>query len=101
MAVCDAHVFPGFQSNQLLFSHPSAEVRVENMPEINSASTGSQTHIHQVMSLTHSPLSNPGGTDKQKNWLCLVIFVKITTAQCMCTGLEDERTRRELIVFYT
>ena len=49
MAVNDAHVFPGFltplltqisfQSYRLLFSHASAEVRGENTPERNFAST--------------------------------------------------------------
>ena len=58
MAVGDAHVFPGFltpvltqiafQCHRLLFSHASAEVRGENTPERNFASTGSRTHNHQV-----------------------------------------------------
>ena len=70
MAVGDAYVFPGFltpvltllfQSHQLLFSHASAEVRGENTPERKVASTGDQTHNHQVMSQTRSPLSHPGG----------------------------------------
>ena len=78
MAVGDAHVFPGFftpvliqisfQSHRLLFSHASAEVRGKNMLERNFASTGSQIHNHQVMSLTHSPLSHTGGAmTGQKN----------------------------------
>ena len=63
-------VFPGFltpvqtqvslQSHRLLFSHASAEVRGENTPERNFASTGSRTHNHQVMCLISSPLSHPG-----------------------------------------
>ena len=71
MAVGDAHVFPGFltpvltqisfQSHRLLFSHAPAEVRGENMPERNFASTGSRTHNHPVMSPTRSPLSHPFG----------------------------------------
>ena len=71
MAVGDAHVFPGFltpvltqlsfQSHRLLFSLASAEVRGENTPERNFASTGSRTHKHQVTSPTRSPLSHPGG----------------------------------------
>ena len=48
------------QSHQLLFSHASAEMRGENTPERKFASTGDQTHNHQVMSLTHSPLSHTG-----------------------------------------
>ena len=71
MAVGDAYVFPGFltpvltllffQSHRLLFSHASAEVRGENMPERKVASTWDRTHNHQVMSPTRSPLSHPGG----------------------------------------
>ena len=74
MAVGDAYVFPGFltpvltqlffpkpQSQRLLFSHASAEVRGENTPERKVASTRDRTHNHQVMSPTHSPLSQPGG----------------------------------------
>ena len=49
-----------FQSHRLLFSHASAEVRGENMPERKFASTGYQTHNHQVMSLTGTTLSHPG-----------------------------------------
>ena len=64
MVVSDAHVFPGFlapvltqlffQSHRLLFSHASAEVRGENTSEKKFASTGDQTHNHQVMSQTRS-----------------------------------------------
>ena len=71
MAVGDAHVFLGFltpvltqisfQSYRLLFSHALAEVRVENTPERDFASTGDRTHNHQVMSPTRSLLSQPGG----------------------------------------
>ena len=70
MVVGDAHVFPGFltpvliqfsfQSHRLLFSHASAEVRGENTPERNFASTRSRPQNHQVMSPTRSPLSHPG-----------------------------------------
>ena len=70
MAVGDTHVFPGFltpvltqiyfKSHRLLFSQASAEVTGENALERNFASTRSQTHNHQVMSLTCSPLSHPG-----------------------------------------
>ena len=48
-----------FQSLLLLFSHAS-EVRGKNMSERKFASTGYQTHNHQVMSQTQSPLSYPG-----------------------------------------
>ena len=72
MVVGDAYVFPGFltpvltlffffQSHRLLFSHASAEVRGKNTPERKVTSTGDRTHNHQVMSLTRSPLSYPGG----------------------------------------
>ena len=69
MAVSDAHVFPGFltsvltqlsfQSHRLLFSHAS-DVRTENTSEKKLASTGYQTHNHQVMGQTRLPLSHPG-----------------------------------------
>ena len=70
MVVSDVHVFPGFltpvlthisfQSYQLLFSHAAAEVKNENKPERNFASTGSRTHNYQVMSPTRQPLSQQG-----------------------------------------
>ena len=50
-----------FQSYRLLFSHASAEVGEKNTPERKLASSGDRTHNHQVMSLTRSPLSHPGG----------------------------------------
>ena len=68
MAVGDADVFPGFLTpilTQLFFPKPPTtfltEVRGEKMPERKAASTGDRTHNHQVMSLTRSPLSHPGG----------------------------------------
>ena len=73
MAVVGAHVFPhflipvltqiSFQSQQLLFSQASAEVRGKSKAKRNFALTGSQTHNNQIMSLTHSLLSHPGGVD--------------------------------------
>ena len=79
MAVGDAHVFPGFltpvltqisfQSHRLLFSHASEEVRGENTPERNFASTESEAHNHYVMSPTRSPLSHPCWAGQ-----CLVVF---------------------------
>ena len=75
MVVGDAYVFPGFLTPaltqlffpkplpKLLFSHASANVRGQNTPERKVASTGDRTHNHQVMSLTRSPLSHPGGAD--------------------------------------
>ena len=53
-----------FQSHRLLFSHASAQERGENMPDRKLASTGYRTHNHQVMSLTRSPLSHLGGSEK-------------------------------------
>ena len=74
MAVGDAHVFPGFltpvltelsfQGHLLLFSHAS-EVSGENMPDRKLASTRYQTHNHQVMSQTHSPLNQSGAYAKE------------------------------------
>ena len=73
MVVGEAHVLPGFlkpvltqlsfQSHRLLFSHASAELRGENAPERKFASTGYRTHNIQVMSLRHSPLSHPDGSE--------------------------------------
>ena len=70
----DAYVFPGFLTpvlTQLFFPKPpttfldaSADVRGEITPERKVTSTGDQTHNHQVMSPTHSPLSHPGGASK-------------------------------------
>ena len=64
MAVGDAHMFPGFltpvptqisfQSHWLLFSHASAELRGENMPERNFVSTGSQTQNHHSLRAIYS-----------------------------------------------
>ena len=50
-----------FQSQRLLFSHASAEVRDVNTPERKVASTGDRTHNHQFRSPTRSPVSHPGG----------------------------------------
>ena len=71
MAIGNTHVFPdfivpvltqlSFQSHRLLFSHASAQVRVENTPERKFASTGDRTYNHQVMGWTCSPLRHPGG----------------------------------------
>ena len=75
MVVIDAYVFPGFlipvltqisfQSHQLLFSYASVEVRDENTPERNFASTWSRTHNQEVISLIRS-LSNPFGAIRDK-----------------------------------
>ena len=65
MAVSDTHLFPGFLTPVLTqlffpkphaFSHASAEVRGENMPERKFASTRDQTLDHWVMSPTRSQL---------------------------------------------
>ena len=45
--------------NRLLFSHASAEVRSENMPQRKLASIGYQTHRQQVMSPTRSCTTEP------------------------------------------
>ena len=49
--------------HRLLFSHASAEMRGKNTPERKFTSTRYQTHNHQVMSPTCSPLSHPGGSE--------------------------------------
>ena len=77
MVVGDAYVFPGFLTPvlpQLFFPKPlttfltcSADVRGKNTPERQFASTGDQTHNHQVMSPTPSPLSHPGGAKPEMN----------------------------------
>ena len=71
MVVDDAHEFPGFLTpvlTQLFFPKPPTTFLTcfcrgerQNTPERKVASTGDQTHNHQVMSLTRSPLSHPGG----------------------------------------
>ena len=74
MVVGDGHMFPGFltpvlpqlsfQNHRLLFPHALAEVKRENTPERKFASTGSQTHNHQVIRPTRSPMSHPGRAHK-------------------------------------
>ena len=93
MAIGDAYVFPGFltpvltqlfsQSHRLLFSHASAEVRGENTPERKVASTGDQTHNHQVMSPTRSPLSHSGGAVAFCNSPVLTEAVYIKLGACV------------------
>ena len=60
-----------FQSHRLLFSHASAEVKGENMPEKNFASTRSRTHNHLVMSLTHHWATRVGSPEEKidRKWL--------------------------------
>ena len=61
MAVGDAHVLPRFltpvlkQSHRQLFSNASAEVRGENTPKRNFATSGSQTPGHESDTLTTEP----------------------------------------------
>ena len=73
----DAHVFPGFLTPVLrarlffpkpptTFSHASAEVKGENKLGRKFVSTGDRAHSHQGMSLTHPPLSHPGGAQTYK-----------------------------------
>ena len=57
-------------TDYLLFSHASAEVEGENMPERKVASTGDRTHNHQVMSPAHSPLSHLGQQRSLLKTLC-------------------------------
>ena len=86
MAVDYAHVFPcfltpvqtqiSFQKHRLLFSHASAEVRGENIPERTFTSTRYQTPNHQVWSPAHSPLSTKpsgwGPVKRNKAWFLRV-----------------------------
>ena len=91
MAVGDAYVFSGFyipvltqissQSHRLLFSHASAEVKGENMPERTVASTGSRTHNHQVTSPTRSPLSHPSRATYTRLWA--------PQTESICSGSND------------
>ena len=79
MAARDAHVFPGFltpvltqlsfHSHQLLFSHAS-EVKGKTKPEKKFASTRYQTHNHQVMNQTCSPLRHPEASsgEQDQDW---------------------------------
>ena len=96
MVVVDAHVFLGFltpaltqlsfQRHRLLFSHASAEVIGENMTERKFASTGSQTHNHQVMG-PYTPTTEPprrgknrGGStaSKDKSWRVIKVSCKVS-----------------------
>ena len=73
MAVGEAHVFPGFLTPVLTklfflkplptFSHASAGVRGEYKPEKKFASTGDQTHNHQVTSPTRIEFEPPRHVD--------------------------------------
>ena len=67
------HAFPGCLKPVLtqlffpkLFSRGSAEVKGENTLEKKVTSTRDQTHNHQVMSLTSSPLSHPSGAIRNR-----------------------------------
>ena len=108
MVVGDAYVFPGFLTPaltqlffpkplpKLLFSHASANVRGQNTPERKVASTGDRTHNHQVMSLTRSPLSHPGGAGFSKTrtyfktkqpvlmWLYTFWYCRLTSVIGFC-----------------
>ena len=55
------------------------------MLERKFASTGSQTHNHQVMSLTHSPLSRLGGAHK-----CCTFFLNLYHTNQSFDDLERE-----------
>ena len=86
MAVNDADVFPdfpataltqvSFQSNQVLFAHTSVEVRGENMPERQFASTGYEIHNHQVVRLTQEKDFG------KKKWHFLLFFKRFKVSDC-------------------
>ena len=89
----DYHNF-SFQSHRLLFSHASAEVRGENTPERKVASTRDQTHKHQVMSPTRSPLSHPSGA---KLFITFNPFPNNPWFLRVClTSLENRVTKGEI-----
>ena len=63
MVVSDAHVFPGFLTpvlKQLFFPKPPTTFLTCFCRGERQKYAG-KNHNHQVMSLTHSPLSLPGG----------------------------------------
>ena len=84
MAVSDAHVFPGFLTSVLtqhFFPKPPTTFLTclcrgerENVPERKFASTGDQTHIHQVMSPTLSLLSHQGGPSRIDGYSSQICF---------------------------
>ena len=78
-----------FQSDQLLFSYTSAEVRGENAPERKLASTGDQTHNHQVMSPTYSPLRHLGGVHLLEKEKMLVTSIYCYTTNIYLPSLEQ------------
>ena len=72
-----------FQSLRLLFSHASAEVRGKNTLKRKFALTRYQTPNHQVISLTHSPLSQPGWTHLE-DFLPFSSNMKLLSAKSFC-----------------
>ena len=85
-------MFPGFLTpvlTQLFFPKPPTTFLTcfcrgerRKFAERKTASTGDQTCNHQVMSLTCSPLSHPGGAplSEKKNFeICLVPMLQLVT----------------------
>ena len=50
-------------------------MKCKNMPERKFASSGDQTHNHQVMSLLRSPLSHLGGAANKINVIQMLWFI--------------------------
>ena len=106
MAVGDANVFLGFLTpvlKQLFFPKPPTTFltcfcrgeRRKNRPERKVASTGDQTHNHQVMSSTRSPLSHPGGAKGQVNGqLAFVYSTKQIYENLFISEVENISSRR-------
>ena len=103
MVVVDTYVFSGFLTPvlttfpskllfQLLFQHASADVRGENTPERKVASTVDQTHNHQVMSLTRSPLSLLYQNLPQSNFSLFIFPVFFHMEQGTFTLINRART---------
>ena len=76
----------------LLSHHASAEVRGENTPERKVALTGDQTHNHQVMSLTRSPLSLLCQNLPQSNFSIFIFPVFFHMEQGTFTLINRART---------
>ena len=78
MAVSDAHVFPGFLTPVLTYfsfqSHRLLSHMLLQRLEANENTPRDQTHNHQLMSLTPSPLSQLGGANTKSKVLELIVL---------------------------
>ena len=81
---------------------PTTEVRGENTPERNFASTWSGTHNHQVMTPTSSPPSHPDGANKHLRTICekgANAFTK-STGPCQLARIAQADTGRNLSLHF-